>query len=218
MVKTILRCRINGCTQTKTVEGAASPNATFLCKNHPREEQLEALGRVYHPERDEKDADVSFQFEQFDENLRRSHKPIGTEHIRNQGSEVADTYAQLREFVEGTGGFMVSHQIIKIRRPRKKMPAWVVNENQLRAFLLFCFPRINKDLEQRSMAGRWLRIIQLYFREGWSRGQIAEEMNLTYSTVNSTIRNIKRAATRKRMDGSGTLRHARIKTSLGDAK
>lgn len=70
-------------------EEAISPNARFICKDHPREVQVQAAGRKYNPVTDEADKVVHFQDHQFDKDLRRSGKPEGTDHIANQGSDVA---------------------------------------------------------------------------------------------------------------------------------
>ena len=69
-------------------EEAVSPNASFICKDHPREVQVQAAGRKYNPETDESDKDVHFQDTQFDKDLRTARKPMGTSHIPNQGSDV----------------------------------------------------------------------------------------------------------------------------------
>jgi hypothetical protein len=106
-----------------------------------------------------------------------------------------------RRFGSETGGY----QILKIKRPRKDTPAWVNSDLKIQKLLLRAFPLMNTNLLQRERAGRWVRIIYLYFRQKWSRGQIAEEMKLSYSTVKGVIRSVKRVAEGKRADGRGNL-------------
>jgi hypothetical protein len=75
------------CSTTLEVTEPMSPQFKFICKNHPRSVQVRANGRQYDPAKDEKDKDLHFQAHQFDKDLRRSRKPIGTEHIHNQGAD-----------------------------------------------------------------------------------------------------------------------------------
>jgi hypothetical protein len=82
-------CKVKGCTNVHQTEEAVSPNASFICKEHPREVQVEAAGRKYNPETDEADRDVHFQDHQFDKDLRRSTKvPDEVAHIEYQGSDI----------------------------------------------------------------------------------------------------------------------------------
>jgi hypothetical protein len=94
-------------------------------------------------------------------------------------------------------GSVNGYQILTIRRPRKNIPDWVNNNREIQRFLLVSFPLMRTDSRERIRAGQWARIINLYFKRQWSRGQIAEELNWTYERVNGTIRSIKRAAENK---------------------
>ena len=95
------------------------------------------------------------------------------------------------------------HQIIKIRRPKKRIPTWVYDFEQIKKILLRCFPKLQYNLRQRNRAGKWVRVINLYFRQNWSRGQIADEMDLQYKTIDRMIERIKKAGEGQRTDGSG---------------
>ena len=86
---------------------------------------------------------------------------------------------------------------------QKKIPLWVYENKKVREILLRAFPKLDLDPVQRRGAGRWARIIHLYYRLKWSRGQIAKEMGLQYYTVNDLIRSIKRVAAGKRANGTG---------------
>jgi hypothetical protein len=76
------------CSTVLTVEETVAENARFICKNHPRTVQVRAAGRKYDPTRDETDSRLRLQNYQFDPDMNRAGKPIGTSHIKNQGSEV----------------------------------------------------------------------------------------------------------------------------------
>jgi hypothetical protein len=102
---------------------------------------------------------------------------------------------QLRGLLDGNDTFAQGgHQIIKIRRPRKQIPVWVYDFPKIQEMLLRSFPKMIKDADQRKRAGRWARVINLYFRQQWTRGQIADELGMTYNHVNALIAGIKYAA------------------------
>lgn len=84
----IVKCAIDGCSTQFETADAVAVNVRFICKNHPRAEQVRAAGRAYDPEADNVDAKIKFQPHQFDKDLRRAGKPVGTSHIANQGSDI----------------------------------------------------------------------------------------------------------------------------------
>jgi hypothetical protein len=92
----------------------------------------------------------------------------------------------------------------------KRIPEWAKHNDQIQALLLRSFPKLEIDPNQRNRAGRWARIIQLYYRAMWTQSMIAEEMGLRLSNINATIRSITRAA-EGRQSGTGTGRQGREK-------
>lgn len=66
-----VKCVIAGCLELFKTEEPVSPQVRFICKNHPRQAQLNAIGRVFKPKRDDRDQDVHFQSVQFDSGLVR---------------------------------------------------------------------------------------------------------------------------------------------------
>ena len=116
------------------------------------------------------------------------------------------TLRELRKHFESDDPFMSSgHQIIKPLRRRKKKPAWVSDNERIQQILLRSFPNLQTNPAQRFRAGRWARLIHLYFQEGRSRSYISEEMKWSYAAVDSAIRGIKRVARGVRYDGRGVL-------------
>jgi hypothetical protein len=83
-----IQCKVKDCKNVYLTEEAVSPNARFICREHPRQAQVEAVGRKYNPVTDEADNDIHFQGHQFDKDLRIARMPIGTSHIPNHGSNV----------------------------------------------------------------------------------------------------------------------------------
>ena len=127
------------------------------------------------------------------------------------------TYWELAGLMDGKEQFMRSgHQILVERKHKKKIPKWAQDDKQVQKIILRSFPKWRTDTRQSQRAGRWARIIQLYFRLGRTHGQIAEEMKISYDSVRSLIRAIKRVAKGKRTDGSGNFhpKHATTRTGF----
>jgi hypothetical protein len=97
------------------------------------------------------------------------------------------------------------HQILVIRSIQKETPDWANSDAKIQKILLRSFPKLKTNKKQSAAAGRWMRIIHLYFRMKQTRGQISAEMNLNYVTVDTLVRNIKRVAAGCRADGHGIL-------------
>jgi len=114
---------------------------------------------------------------------------------------------QLKKFGVGAG-----YQIMKAKRPIKKVPDWVNDDDKIREILIVSFPNMKKDSREKARAGRWLRIIYLYYRRQWGRGQIAHEMKLTYHVVNRIIFRIRACAEGLRTDGKKRKLHKRVAT------
>jgi hypothetical protein len=77
-------------TTIEVTEEIAKNFNGFICKNHPRSVQVRANGRQYDPAKDEKDKDLHFQAHQFDKDLRRASKPLGTGHIPNTPGRITE--------------------------------------------------------------------------------------------------------------------------------
>lgn len=81
-----LKCKIDGCESVINLDGmATSPEITYECRNH-----TPAV------------AEPHFQECQFDKDLRRAAKPIGTNHIIRQG-EPADTEEERQAWADIQG-------------------------------------------------------------------------------------------------------------------
>jgi hypothetical protein len=109
----------------------------------------------------------------------------------------------LRNLVDANDGFIRGHQVNKIRRRLRKVPDWIKSEQQIQIILQRAFPKLKTDLKQRKKAGRWARVIQLYFRSQKSYRETAEEMGEDRDTIHTLIRNIRRVASGKRANGGG---------------
>ena len=104
----------------------------------------------------------------------------------------ADTMRGLRSVFDGKDGFMTGHQILKVRRPKRKTPEWTRTQTGIQQILLKAFPKLKTDESQRQRAGRWARVIQLYFLSAKSYRETAEEMGEKTRTIEMLIRSIHR--------------------------
>ena len=101
------------------------------------------------------------------------------------------------------------HQMVKARQHKHDTPDWVNNKSKIGKLLLTVFPKLQTNESQRESAARWARIIQLYFRVGYTRKQVAEEMNLTSAQVKGVIQGIRNVSEGRRADGRGIRKGSR---------
>jgi hypothetical protein len=116
-------------------------------------------------------------------------------------SNLSDELAQLRKTLDGHDQFMGGHQILKIRRPQKKVPSWANNDKKIQEFVRRSFPKMDTNTIQRRRAARWAAIIYYYYRQNWTRLQIARELGLTTGVIKNLINHIKRSANGRRANG-----------------
>jgi transposase-like protein len=90
----------------------------------------------------------------------------------------------------GSDGF----QPKTLRCQKRTVPEWAATPEGTRKVLLTAFPRLREDPKQRAQAGRWSRVINLYFQLGYTYTQVAEEMGLTPNTILALNRSIRRVA------------------------
>ncbi len=105
---------------------------------------------------------------------------------------------KLRRKMDGDDGFMSAHQIKKIRTREREIPAWTLNDKEVQKVLLRAFPGLHKNPSITKRAGRWARIIHLYYRVQMSNSQVAKEMGGTLSSIKTLLRSIRRVAQNKR--------------------
>lgn len=112
---------------------------------------------------------------------------------------------QLRKRLDSNDPFMTrGHGIRKPRSDDKKsVPDWALSDKEVQRVVLTSFPKYATNGRQRKSAARWIRVIHLFFRMGMTRGQVVEEMKVSYFTVDSTIRAVRRVAQGLRANGEG---------------
>jgi hypothetical protein len=113
-----------------------------------------------------------------------------------------DTFIELRRHLDGNEPYMNGHQILKERRIARKAPLWTKNDKRVQAILLRSFPKMETNQKQRDAAGKWVRVLHLYYRMGLTFGQVAAEMGITRDTVSDIVQCLTRASKGLRADGS----------------
>jgi hypothetical protein len=131
---------------------------------------------------------------------------IGWDLITNQveRAKVPDakgTHDQLRRNFDGADTFMTGFLVGRAREYKRRVPRWVHNKAKIQKILLSAFPKLKTDPKQRTGAARWADVIHYYFRLRYTASQTSEELSLKLSTVNETVRSIKRVAKGRRADG-----------------
>jgi hypothetical protein len=147
-----------------------------------------------------------FQDYAFDKELDRSYEAEGNhrskQHKRGVMAELQDLvdFGGRKVGSKGPLGFQIKNVRTNYDR---ETPDWIRSNESIQKILLTAFPRLKTDENQRKRAGRWARVIQLYFRLGWTIGEIADEINVKQNVVSMIIRSIVRTARGERADGSG---------------
>jgi hypothetical protein len=83
----------------------------------------------------------------------------------------------------------------------RNVPGWAAEDKQLRALLIRVFPKLKSNKTQQAQAGKWTRVIYLFYRVGWTTGEIADKMKVSNSVVCSILRRARNAAIGLRTDG-----------------
>ncbi len=115
------------------------------------------------------------------------------------------------------GGHQIINSNLAGRTGTKRKDAkWIKSDKAVRQLLLRVFPKLETDEKQRERAGRWSRVIHLFYRLGMSYRDVAAEMNEKTSVVRCLLRSVRRAASGQSCNRSGRIRkRTEDRTSLG---
>ena len=83
----------------------------------------------------------------------------------------------------------------------RNSPWWVQETGIINVILGRAFPKLRSDPVQRERAALWRRIIQQYYREGKTRKQVAERLEISENLTRYYIRGIRLVAEGKTVDG-----------------
>ena len=119
-------------------------------------------------------------------------------------NEDRDTFGELRNrYFDGSEPFMHGHQIMRVRESKKVVPAWANDRRKIQRTILRAFPKMNTDPKERARAGRWARVVYLYYIANLSRRGVAVETGLSAAMVHDILTRVRRAATGQRCDNRG---------------
>jgi hypothetical protein len=104
----------------------------------------------------------------------------------------ADPEKDMLKEVFGFGGFQVRR--VPQRHQEKEVPVWAVKDESLRVILLAAFPKLHTNVSQRKAAARWAQVIQLYYRQGWTEAEVADEMMEKVNSIRCVVFRIKKVA------------------------
>jgi hypothetical protein len=86
-----------------------------------------------------------------------------------------------------SGSDLSNCHAVRTRAHQRKIPAWTLNDEQVRKVLNKLFPRHGTGERQRALAGRWLRIVYLYFRVHQWVKTIAEAVGCSVRAVEGVV-------------------------------
>jgi hypothetical protein len=86
------------------------------------------------------------------------------------------------------------HGIKTLRRGQRTVPDWAKDKRKLQSLLLQSFPKMAINVRQRTRAGRWARIIYLYYNLNLTSGQIAKELEAPVNNIKRLLVSIHRAS------------------------
>jgi hypothetical protein len=76
----------------------------------------------------------------------------------------------------------------------KVIPEWTLRNSDIQKLILRSFPKWQHSPQQKTYAERWAMVINLYYRNGYTFSQVAEEMCTTDGRIRGVVRSIQRAA------------------------
>ena len=94
---------------------------------------------------------------------------------------------------QNSGSFFPSGRE-KARSYKKAIPEWTFSNSEIQKLIRRSFPNWQNNPRQQTDAERWAMVINLYYRNGYTFSQVAEEMCSTPCKIRGVIRSIQRAA------------------------
>ncbi|SRR6266436_1289362 len=107
---------------------------------------------------------------------------------------------RLRNKVDGSEQFMSGHQLMKIRSLEREIPEWALNSNKIQEIIERSFPNWRSKKAHMISAGRWVRIIYLYYRMQMPLQFVSKEMGMTKNALKMVLKGIRRIVNGRRFD------------------
>lgn len=127
--------------------------------------------------------------------------------IARRSSATNRDFDFLRTKIDSNDQFMSGgHQIKKVRVHERKDREWAMSDSKIRDLINLVFPLWRTNPRQRLRAGRWNRIIHLYYRTRMSSVMVAEEMGVSKNTVRLTLNRMNRVISGRNTSNRGPLK------------
>jgi hypothetical protein len=78
--------------------------------------------------------------------------------------------------------------------PNREVPKWAYLKKDIQKILLTAFPKLETNPNQRQKAGRWAQIIKLYYLQGASAEEVADQLGETPAVITRLLLSIKRVS------------------------
>ena len=75
----------------------------------------------------------------------------------------------------------------------KRIPVWALDDEKIKTFIEYRFPKAKTDPRQRRLAARMVRLIYLYYRAGETNIKIAGELKMSLNAVDCALHRINKA-------------------------
>ncbi len=122
------------------------------------------------------------------------------------------TFVDLRTIgIDGSDQFMDGHQIMKVQTKDRVIPEWAFNRAEIARILLTAFPKMQMNTSvgksQRARAGKWARLIHLYYRMGQPQQIVSKELGIDPVLFKRWVQKIKFVEQGLTIDGKPRRRH-----------
>jgi hypothetical protein len=113
-------------------------------------------------------------------------------------------FEDLRRSFDSDDQFMrQGHQILKIRTHEHDIPEWTMSDSSVQELIERAFPKWRTAPRQRAAAGRWVRVVMLFYRVGLPISMVADEMKSDSEAVKQILKRIRRVKQGRRADNKG---------------
>lgn len=86
-------------------------------------------------------------------------------------------------------GFQITHSGSGCE---KQIPPWAYLKEDLQKILLTAFPKLETNASHRRRAGRWAQVINMYYLQGMTAEEVAQQLNETRFVIKRLIVSISR--------------------------
>ena len=109
---------------------------------------------------------------------------------RGHRGSIPMLFPKMRHKVDANDAFMSAFGVKKVRTVEREIPEWTLIDTEVRRVLYTAFPKLDTNVNQRNSAGKWARIIYLYYRMRLPRQIVAKELRMNKVLLKRWIQKI----------------------------